>query len=252
MKKILDWIKNHIVASWAVLSIVFAILVHITFYIAAPTKWLVAKWAPGDILTYVGTVSLGLLAVWQNSRFKEENDIAQQRLERLTVQANELTTINKIIEIESARLERLRTAFDEFSTACDSQTLTAIYADAAVSPNAPLEITAAMVAAEHRIDNAFFALSRELRSDSKLSTNDNSLLKVTIGNYYNAAKKFVDHVKNAPTQNFSPLVAILSDARNEVIAHREHYLISKEKNLSKALYGNLSLHQIKFLYCNEQ
>ena len=67
------------------------------------------------------------IAAEQNKRFKEENDISQQRLERIVSQANELAAINKIIEIESARLERLRIAFDEFSAACDPQTLVTIY-----------------------------------------------------------------------------------------------------------------------------
>ena len=202
MKKILNWIKKHLVATWAVMSIVFAIAVHVAFSVAAPTAWLVAKWSPGDILTYVGTVSLGLLAVWQNNRFKEENDVSQQRLERLTVQANELTAINKIIEVESARLERLRKAFDEFSTACDPQTLTAVYAETIASPNIALAITATMVAAERKIDDSFFTLSRELRSDAALRNNDNDSLKVSLRNFYSTSKEYVDKVKNSPTEDF--------------------------------------------------
>ena len=37
-----------------------------------------------EILTFVSTVALGLLAVWQNKRFKEENDESQLRMEKLT------------------------------------------------------------------------------------------------------------------------------------------------------------------------
>lgn len=252
MKKILTWIKKHIVATWAAISFIFAVSVHAVFSVPAPSAWLVAKWSPGDILTYVGTVSLGLLAVWQNNRFKEENDISQQRLERLTVQANELTAINKIIEVESARLDRLRKTFDDFSTACDPQTLTAVYADTIASPNIALAITATMVAAEKKIDDSFFALSRELRSDTNLRSNDSDPLKISLRNFYSAAKEYVDRVKNSPTENFSPLVTVLSEARNEFISQRERYLASKERKLNKVIYGNLSLDEIKSLYCNEQ
>lgn len=252
MKKILDWIRKHLVATWAVMSVVFAIVVHLAFSAEAPTEWLVAKWSPGDILTYVGTVSLGLLAVWQNNRFKEENDVSQQRLERLTVQANELTAINKIIEVESARLERLRKAFDEFSTACDPQTLAAVYAEAIDSPDTALAITAAMVAAEKKVDDSFFTLSRELRSDVNLRNNDNDPLKVAFRNFYAKSKEYIHKVKNSPTENFSSMVTILSDARNEFISQRERYLISKERKLNKVIYGDLSLRAIKSLYSNEQ
>lgn len=252
MKKILSWIKKHLVATWAVMSILFAIAVHMAFSVTAPTAWLTAKWSPGDILTYVGTVSLGLLAVWQNNRFKEENDVSQQRLERLTFQANELTAINKIIEVESARLERLRKAFDDFSAVCDPQILTAVYADTVSSPNASLEITAAMVAAEQKIDEAFFALSRELRLDNNLRSNDKNPLKVSLQNYYSIAKDFTEKVKKSPTENFSRLVSVLSEARNEFISPRERYLSFKEKTLNKVIYGNLSLQETKSLYCNDQ
>ena len=252
MKKILAWLKKHIVATWAAISIIFAVVVHAVFSVPAPSAWLVAKWSPGDILTYVGTVSLGLLAVWQNNRFKEETDASQQRLERLTVQANELTAINKIIEVESARLERLREAVNDFSTVCDPQTLTAVYANTVASPNATLEITAAMVAAEQKIDEAFFVLSRELRLDNKLRNNDKNPLKVALQNYYSAAKDFVEKVKNSPTKNYSDLVSVLSEARNEFISPRERYLNYKENTLNNVIYGNLSLQEIKSLYCNEQ
>lgn len=37
MKKILSWIKKHLVATWAVMSILFAIAVHMAFSVTAPT-----------------------------------------------------------------------------------------------------------------------------------------------------------------------------------------------------------------------
>ena len=252
MGKFFDWVKKHIVTTWAVMSVILAVVIHVTFSVPAPTAWLVAKWSAGDILTYIGTVSLGLLAVWQNNRFKEENDISQQRLERLTVQANELTAINKIIEVESTRLNRLRKAFDDFSAVCDPQTLTTIYANTVESPNAALEIMVATVAAERKIDESFFVLSRELRLDNDLRINDNSPLKIALANYYNAAKDFVVEIKNSPTKIHSELVPMLTEVRNKFISPRELYLSYKEKTLNKVIYGNLSLQEVKSLYCNEK
>lgn len=48
------------------------------------------------MLTYSSTVSLGLLAVWQNKKFKEENDAAQLRTEKLAMRANELSVISTV------------------------------------------------------------------------------------------------------------------------------------------------------------
>lgn len=47
------------------------IIIHILFHLTGP-KWLQAKWTAGELLTYVSTVSLGLLAFWQNQKFQEE------------------------------------------------------------------------------------------------------------------------------------------------------------------------------------
>lgn len=80
-------------------------------------------------MAYFGTVALAAVAVWQNRIIKEENDKSQERLERLTIQANELTVISKIIESESQNLLRLKISFDEFSYACDPQVLSTIYAN---------------------------------------------------------------------------------------------------------------------------
>ena len=252
LKIIFIWIKKHIVTTWATISFIFAIAVHAAFSVPAPSAWLVAKWSPGDILTYIGTVSLGLLAVWQNNRFKKENDISQHRLEQLTVQANEQTAINKIIEVESIRLDRLRKTFDDFSTACDPQTLAAVYADSIDSPNIALAITATMVAADKKIDDSYFALSRELSLDTNFRNNGSDSLMISLCNFRSAARKYTNSVKNSPTENFSPLITKLSEARNEFIAHRERYLVSKERKLNKVIYGNLSLNEIKSLYCNER
>lgn len=55
----------------------------------------VAHWGAGDILTYASTISLGLLAMWQNKKQQEENDITQERMERIIIHANELSIISK-------------------------------------------------------------------------------------------------------------------------------------------------------------
>ncbi|MHC1785398.1 MAG: hypothetical protein AB9891_22065 [Anaerolineaceae bacterium] len=46
------------------------------------TNYSASNWLEtwGAILTFIGTISLGGLAYWQNHRFKKENDAAQNRL----------------------------------------------------------------------------------------------------------------------------------------------------------------------------
>ena len=104
MKKVKKWIQSHLICLWVVSSVLFAIIIHILFSLHISNEWWSAKWSAGDILTYVSTVALGLLAVWQNKKFKEESDISQERMEKLTKQANELSAIGKIVEYETENI----------------------------------------------------------------------------------------------------------------------------------------------------
>jgi len=251
MKKVLCWFEEHLILTWAIASVIYAIVIHILFSISISNTWFQAKWSAGEILTYVSTVALGLLAVWQNKKFKEENDVSQERLEKLTVRANELTVISKIIEIENDNLARLRMVFDEFSNACDPQVLTVIYVTESNSQNPSLAISAKMTSAEKRIDDSFFALCRELRVHPKIRSNDQDPLKVALRNYYFSAKELVKKVIASPLVDSSNEVGILTQARNAFLVERENHLIRTERKLRQAIYGTMTLDEIKAMYSED-
>lgn len=92
---------------WGLVSIVFAAVLQFLFSLEAPIPFLQAKWSAGDILTYSSTILLGLLALWQNQRFKNENDATQEKLEALSTRANELQITSKLIEHEAERINLL-------------------------------------------------------------------------------------------------------------------------------------------------
>lgn len=48
----------------------------------------------GSFLSFVGTTALGMLALWQNKKFKEENDNAQDRLEKIN---------NRLLELDDSK-----------------------------------------------------------------------------------------------------------------------------------------------------
>ena len=116
--------KKHLILTWAIASILYAFIIHCLFSVYPENPWLVAKWSAGDILTYVSTVSLGLLAVWQNKKIQSDNDIAQDRLEDIIKHSNEIEVINKIVEYEIENLRELKKAFDDFSFGTDRYSYT--------------------------------------------------------------------------------------------------------------------------------
>lgn len=134
MKRLINWVANHIVLSWAMASIIFAIVIHLCFSIPAPCQWLVAKWDAGDLLSYASTVALGLLAIWQNQKFKIENDQAQElmeqqnmaaqdRLVKINIEANELNLITRIVDHESKYILHLDELIHSFFQVCEANNL---------------------------------------------------------------------------------------------------------------------------------
>ena len=100
-KKIKHWAKRHTIAIFISLSIVYAIIIHILFHWSPKCNWFVAKWGAGDILTYASTISLGLLAVWQNNKIQKENEETQAKFERINIEANKISL--KLLDLETER-----------------------------------------------------------------------------------------------------------------------------------------------------
>ena len=51
----------------------------------------------GSIMSFIGTAFISIIALYQNKKFKEENDKTQKRTEEISIRANELNSINIII-----------------------------------------------------------------------------------------------------------------------------------------------------------
>ena len=240
--------RNRLILIWGAASILYAGLVHLLFCIQAPTTWTVAKWSAGEILTYVSTVSLGLLAVWQNKRFKEENDAAQDRLEQLVKQSNELSAINKIIEIEFERYNQIIEAFDLFSNRCDPQTIATTHSD---NISNLIESISSMVKLENEIDQSFFKMARVLRIDSSLVVNDLDPLKKAVVEYYLLAKQTVQKLQKTPQTDASREIDGLIILRKTFIEQREQYIHVLQDKLRRVVYGNMTLEEIKKMYSSE-
>lgn len=94
MEKIYDWIAKHKALFLIICIAIFAlplIVVQVLYKWHLGIDWLISDWESGDVLAYIagfeallGTVLLGGLTLWQNERFKEENDKSQERLQKIS------------------------------------------------------------------------------------------------------------------------------------------------------------------------
>ena len=84
---------------WLLATLFFLVFVHTIFTIKAPYKWMEATWEAGDLLSLVGTLVLGYVAILQTQR---ANDIAKN--------ANDTSV--KLIELQKAEYTPIITISD--------------------------------------------------------------------------------------------------------------------------------------------
>ena len=239
------WAEKHLVLLWAIASIVFAVVIHWLFKTPAPKEFFIPKWDAGDILTFVSTVALGLLAVWQNRKFKEENDELQNRMEDLTSKANELSIVSKIIEHESNSLSRLREKKNDFINACSTEAMLVDISDVATQPDdyKKLYVKIKMDAKSKQIKYATLELLLELKSH--LSTDIINLVN-KVEDYSNRSLDLVNEIHaGAYTDDVYNQKTISEKACINEIAD---FMWKREKMLNKVIYTELSLEEIKMMY----
>lgn len=63
---------------WIIFSVLFLCSIQILFSIPAPSKWLEAVWTAGDLISFIGTIVLGCITVWQT---KKANEVSLKLME---------------------------------------------------------------------------------------------------------------------------------------------------------------------------
>lgn len=236
MKK---FIKEHLIQTWIVASMVFAILIHILFVTDAPCDKLQAQWGAGDILTYTSTVALGLLAVWQNQKFKEENDKAQKRLEKLTQQANELAIIGKIIDNRSAKLQRLQACFFELEIVSSPGTIGSVCSRAADMSERRSLLSECSRDLTIKVENLIIEISGNKGIPSQKICD--AIIRLS-----DATEEIIDHYFSGTSDSLGEKVlAEYIAAHQEFIKYRSIYISRTERVLNKISYEDVSLADIR-------
>ena len=248
-KIIRKWFADHFIFVWVVSSALFAFIIHCLFSTPAPNEWIAAKWGAGEILTFVSTVALGLLAVWQNKRFKEENDESQLRMEKLTKDANEISIVQKIVEHESNKLHRLRTKIQIFIDACNTQEAVDDVSDVAKQPPDFMKIYI-KIKMDSR-DKQIRLTAIDLVSELKTYPNNDLTRELIslISDYCNSSTEVAKCIRacSDATQAYT----IKAAKEKEFIQKSSDFIAEREVLLDKTIYGNLSLDEIRGLYCQE-
>ena len=76
----MDWVRKITIKwwFWIIATVLFLTVVQILFRIEAPCEWLDAVWEAGDLISLVGTLVLGYVAMLQTKRANDMADDANK------------------------------------------------------------------------------------------------------------------------------------------------------------------------------
>lgn len=237
--------SKKLVFIWATASIIAALVIHGLFHLNAPNEWFIAAWSAGDILTYISTVTLGLLAVWQNGKIQKSNEESQARLEKISQEANKLNIVGKIIEHETARISKLESLFDEFQYYCNPANIAKEVFENETSSTDKLVVLGNF---EERLDSLFISIGRELKIDFQSEENQNLKLESYYVYMYGIAKKFLDKFRNDEIEKSDFEQEKLWKTYQNLSREKENYLSFLRAKLDKVLYEDLTLEEVRILY----
>ncbi len=243
MNRLIEFFNKHLIITWVAGSILYAVIVNVCFGIDMP-KWLRVKWSAGDILTYTSTISLGLLAVWQNKRLKEENEKSQNRLESISDRANELSVVQKIIEIESSKLERTRNALDEFTYWCNSKM---VIATLDKGEGSPIIVRSNLDDLVIKIGNAFSGVTRVFNGTNK-NNNSSHIVNETAESLYTYMKETIDKIYSNVKRYNDEELEHLNKLEAAFLEAKESYIFEQEEKINVLLYDNKTLEEIRDMF----
>lgn len=192
-------------------------------------------------MAYFGTVALAAVSLWQNKAFKDENDNAQERLERINKQANEIDTINKIREFEHTRIHNLYKYLDELEKECNHNNIS-------ISLHGCLNEKIIITQTIEKCDFLFLAVSRELRVDMRGDKLKDELFELC-SDLYNAAVELLGAHDDRKTE-VEACETKLSKIWKQYFITKERYINSVQSDFRRLLYENLSLEEVRSIYYN--
>ena len=191
-------------------------------------------------MSYFGTIILAAVALWQNHIFKEENDRSQEKLEKISTQANEISVILKIIEHEESRLHQLNVAFGKFIDRCDP-----VYILLEIKNKSESDETVALARmikeGEFLYNNVFNLLSWDTDDDRELK-----YIIVTLSSLTTTV--ITDIVMNG----YSELDQELLDKRSEARDCYDKYFIKYQTQLEGILFKRISLEEVYKIYKRDE
>lgn len=222
-------------------SVVAMVVTHVLFKIYPRNDFFVAEWTAGEILTYLGTIVLGWLAIWQNEELKKANDDAQERLEKISLEANRISVVSKIIEYEFSKKKELEESIKEFENATNVQIILKAHADEASS-------NGQLMKAESAITESFLRLCLAMKIDYSSNEYEFASYQASIIRTYQNALLMTDCLKMDDAEQAKNIMEKMNEERINMDRLKRVYIGEKGDKLDNLIYNNADLSEIEKIF----
>lgn len=197
-----------------------------------------------DLLLKMG---YGYVAIRQNEKFKEENDKTQERLEKIALNANELSVIGKVIEYESTNIAKLTEKVEKYYTACSADGLI----EYLKLNNITQDENGFCLAKERKkseLEQLFSDLFDEVKLDfhnfNRLDKTSDVIFDIKVKTMDLLEKMYEVYLHNS-TGNIEPDVIAFIESRQAFRNEMDILITRKRLYLDSIIYGQISYDKIK-------
>ncbi len=225
-------------------SVATVIIIHFIFNLHPHNEWWVAKWGAGDLLTYLGTMALGWLAIMQNEELKKSNEESEKQLKDINEKANEINVISKIIEYEIAKKATIESAFEDFEKNCNPQKYVSSLNKI---DDKHIEVDEKVVfESEMELDESYLKLCTKM--GLKMGEVKEGHVSTKMKELYTETKGLINLLKHKELDSVEAKIDKIKKARIDFGESKNLLLFSKQKELDELIRGDVRLAEIKAIY----
>lgn len=205
-------------------------------------------------LSFLSTLLLSILALWQTKQLNKENMKSQQlmnkmneRANEIAVQSNELNMITKIVDVQFERYQKIEHLLYQYCELMDSDSINSIL----TRVNKRLAKEQEEVNKTRRDNWSKLRIeSQNIASNIKLLLSQDYREKSNEYNLIESMKKLDSKAftKGMPSENDKQYLNSIEECRKEYLTNMIKHLSDYSSDLNYAMYNSLTLAEVRNLF----
>lgn len=207
-----------------VVSILAAVGIHLAFIPQTSNPWIYAKWTGGEILTYIGTIALGIIAIGQNGQ-----------MEDISRDANRMNVLSKAIEYEMTKKAKMESLLLNLQNELNVQRIvTVVFGEEKKEKNNKKDLI--VMGIQISIQSSAEAVICEIDDDE---IDESQELVAAIDDCRNAAKILLEKMLDHEINDCEAEIMMLMKNVSVFSSKKDNYCKVKQDELDQFIYTDM-------------